>query len=433
MVDAVYPQFLAMLNDATLLVDAVQRSTPAMVNLVKIGQLAAIEEQARQFAVGFTTAQKTELVRRLGAHGDVWSEEEKLRLTQSVLHMANEEVNTGRRAETSGNYASWRPTPGDFTSVCDFFTASHWQAGASTFPEASRFGAFIKHAWDLGMRHPTEQSLQMLTACYLISSPIDRHSIPPEQKHTLLRYAKDEIRRLSRKAGRPGMALPIHLPKTVQELRDNFAELFAKVYDVEMPCACPHPPEVLQAMVASVPMRMCKASRSVSQYEHQFQTMMQTCMSRAFAASFTAPSMAAMRVDDLPGFQLMHPENKHTQMKTRAAVVASDMYADAGKTPGGGHLPVMRHGGKVRWYLSNKTILNVFIPHDLAEMFFGRLLRTTKGSRYTYDTHFRYTCNVQRGRRIHIQNYEGTTLAHRDCRGKLCTFWVPAFLGNHPK
>ena len=63
--------------------------------------------------------------------------------------------------------ATTRAVYQDMEAFPHYCTSALWRIMQTSTPPAQRFGAFVTHALQLGMKHPTEKTLRMIVATFL--------------------------------------------------------------------------------------------------------------------------------------------------------------------------------------------------------------------------------------------------------------------------
>ena len=179
---------------------------------------------------------------------------------------------------------SWTPTFAKGTTQNYEALASYWPASVlSTVnkPQTMRLQAFIDMAIMLGCRHPSEQTVRVIVASYLMANQAEPcvQQLTMMQRHSLVGVVKDGIRAAARK-DKSSESLLV-LPDQPKDLRDHpqTEHLFKKAYEHEGPVTLASSAGDLKLLMDTIPLRMPRHIKFQNQ---------------GFGANMGGPSMANM-------------------------------------------------------------------------------------------------------------------------------------------
>jgi hypothetical protein len=241
-----------------------------------VGQASRLEADILR-----TNLLPTDAARLLDAIGKVpWSSEEDL----ERLHTAISTASTSQQASRN----TFRVPNQNYETLFRYYTAAHWNA-SQEFSEEARF-AFVKLAVALGMRNPTEKSVQVLTAIVLIIElGIDKaKQLSPNMLNDRLKHIKKVVKQIGKI--RPSEYIET-LPASPSLFQERHPQMYAAAYGDEMPTTCPIHCSDIEAVARTIPLRVRPGSAAMP------------------AQTGTPDAMAAMMQQLLSGFMRQHGQN----------------------------------------------------------------------------------------------------------------------------
>lgn len=163
-------------------------------------------------------------------------------------------------AVTQGPEAFSRTALQDYTQFVHYGTRAFWEAERS-------MEAVADLLCSLGLRHPTEPTVQLATAVYLIGAQGAAGALALSSESAL--YTFRAIKRAIKVRGSKSPCQHVFsLPPSPASLARSHQELYAAVFSSAEPVPCPICPHELQQVAARIPMRMTrKPSMPVLQFE----------------------------------------------------------------------------------------------------------------------------------------------------------------------
>ena len=158
---------------------------------------------------------------------------------------------------------SWTPKFAQGKGITQNYEAlaSYWPASVlSTVnkPQTARLQAFVDMAIMLGCRHPSERSVAVIIASYLMANQAEPcvQQLTMMQRYGLVGVAKDGIRAAARRD--KGSACLLVLPGKPKDLRDHpqTERLFKKAYEHEGPVTLAFSAGDLKLLMDTVPLRV---------------------------------------------------------------------------------------------------------------------------------------------------------------------------------
>ena len=185
--------------------------------------------------------------------GTLWPDE----IVTDILNAMFETAPNPNPSPT-GKERAPRPTMQNYENIFSYLTAWHWEL-VETLPESQRLQHFVTHAMALGMKHPTESSLQALIGAFLLCCPSCNGG--PEKHYALLRHVKTSLRKSNRNTNtRITDEDPTELPAKPEQLKEDFPWIWARAFSANAPVPCPHTKADICLVLAQVPMRMAQRS-----------------------------------------------------------------------------------------------------------------------------------------------------------------------------
>ncbi len=155
----------------------------------------------------------------------------------------------------------------DYSSLMNYFTEEQWMLLLSnTASSSEKMSLIIQHASVLGLRCPTEGTMQKLTTLYLLCAEGvgPTKAMLASQKLAMLKHMKKEVKALAK--SNPLVYLQL-LPQSPQLLLEEHCELYQTVFRSQPPVACKFCLQEFVEVSASVAMRSSKLSPSTLNLE----------------------------------------------------------------------------------------------------------------------------------------------------------------------
>lgn len=143
----------------------------------------------------------------------------------------------------------------DFGSMTAFFKEEHWEVLlANNGGTALKLSTIVDHLVALGLRSPTESTMQLLTGLYLICAegPSQVRIMGHTQKLSMLRFCKRSLRQAGRH--QPLVWLPA-LPQAPETLAKQQPTLYRAVFGDAPPVPCRISEVALREVCSSIAMR----------------------------------------------------------------------------------------------------------------------------------------------------------------------------------
>lgn len=143
----------------------------------------------------------------------------------------------------------------DYTSLMHYLREADWDSITAGSDQVMH--NMIEHLVALGLRNPSESTMQAMTAVFLFITEKEPMSIPPAMKLEVLKALKA---RLKQAAKGPALAYPLLLSKNVGEFKQMHQNLWNAAFGPSgHPAASKLGVAELQRLMASCPMRITRA------------------------------------------------------------------------------------------------------------------------------------------------------------------------------
>jgi hypothetical protein len=201
----------------------------------------------------------------------------------------------------------------NFTSFWTCVSTEMWSDLRSASAK-KQLDTLLQHAFKLGLRQPSEPSVQTLTACFIALSP-QQATWSPSMKFEQFKLVKKEFKRLK---GPPPLDSIAVLPEP-EELCKKFPKTYNSVFGFQKHTFQPYvmPMAEFNSVLTSIPMRITRhdssampVSQSVVGFPQNMGAMMQ--MMQMFLQSMQ--QMPTSPNPQLPGFRLL-PQRQRTSLE----------------------------------------------------------------------------------------------------------------------
>ena len=164
----------------------------------------------------------------------------------------------------------------NFEAIHGYFTMSQWHGFSDRSIAAEpKLDAILDHSVALGMRNPTESTVQLITTLWRLSVVGPEHlaMIPYGQKLEFVHFVKRAIKRKT-----ANLAAPLHylvvLP-CASQFKVDHPEIYGATFLSGDPVVCPIPMATLKEHQSSFPMRSTKRCPMVAQQGSSTDQMLQ--------------------------------------------------------------------------------------------------------------------------------------------------------------
>ena len=189
----------------------------------------------------------------------------------------------------------------DWSALDNYFPEALWGQAERGVPDNDRLREWVDVALELGLRHPSEQTLHRLVSLYLLANRQERNIcfMDPTQKAVVAHIAKGMFKAMAKREGRKPCL--VRLPEDPGELL-RWEETRGLLADKPRgpPVRCPFTPLAVQGMMISFPVRLRRPVASPA--VHTASGAGFDCLA-ALQQLFQVQQGPAA----LPGFQLLGP------------------------------------------------------------------------------------------------------------------------------
>ena len=211
---------------------------------------------------------------------------------------------TLQAVETS--VGSTRKPQQNYEAMLKYYKATQW--AFMLLPANSvndKLDMLLQQPLDLNIRNPSEPTAQLLTLVYLLITQGQEkvQAMDGYMKLEHLKYVKKVLKRKVSVLRQPVDEQVVTLPNTVDDFRQRFPIIWARVFQNEGPGICPFPEDQVRAMASEIPMRSTR----------NYQTMM-----TGYAQARPAGSNAMFQQMHLMQRQLLTLCNGNQQANPRA-------------------------------------------------------------------------------------------------------------------
>lgn len=146
----------------------------------------------------------------------------------------------------------------DYSSIAVYYTANHWDLlRAEQVSSAAKLEAVLSHAVVLGLRNPSENTLQALAALYIACAEGLGKGIclAPSMKYAILQQTKKSLRAFLKKSTDTTAEFVHVLPPSPPELKRLHPRTYAAAFPSSKPAPVPLDTTQFEALTSSIPMR----------------------------------------------------------------------------------------------------------------------------------------------------------------------------------
>lgn len=179
-----------------------------------------------------------------------WSPDEISALTSAVLDRCSDVP----AVETA---AGRRPLQ-DYTAIAGYIRSEQWDSlQGDALSSSEKMTLLVNVAVNLGLRLPTEQSTQAMTALFLLVGEKNHASLTPAVKHNIFKSTKGQLKNATNQA--PAVPHILRLPASPADLQTSFPAIWSQAFGTSLPEPARISTADLMTCMASIPMRTSRA------------------------------------------------------------------------------------------------------------------------------------------------------------------------------
>ena len=182
------------------------------------------------------------------------SEDEKMQLSDVIVEKVNQAPHAEAAPKTTAN--GGKKDLQDYVALVHYMTEDMWIDLQSDERSASwKMNALLDHCVKLGLRNPSEPSMQCLTAVYLLTAErAALANMTPQTRLTTLQALKTKLRSIVQHQGNHGPHV-CKLPVMATEFQSEFSVLWKAALAEKMPVASKFSLADLTECMRMIPMR----------------------------------------------------------------------------------------------------------------------------------------------------------------------------------